>query len=121
MTVQRIIAGLSCLIAGWLLWGALSAVGMLVSRGSPVGDALLNPPTSIIRIAAASLIMLGGALLLAGQGYGQWVYLIGIALFSLMTLAMVLAGADASLWKDEASLSVVFWILFGSHVFTKRS
>ena len=96
-------------------------VNLLVNRGSSVSDALMQPPTSLVRLVAAGLILLGGLAILAGKGVGRWVTLGGILVFTLLAGLMVLSGADPILWTDEAVISGVLWALFAGLAVTKRS
>ncbi|MFN3912586.1 hypothetical protein [Hyphomonas sp.] len=43
--IRRIAAAALALLAAWLFWQGLSAVLIITSRGSPLDDALLQPPT----------------------------------------------------------------------------
>lgn len=121
MSVRQIIGLLLALVGGWLFWGGASTVNILVNRGSSLSDALLQPPTSLLRLLATGLILIGGLAVLAGKGMGRWIALLGILLFSLLAGLMILAGADSVMWADEAVISGVLWLLFLGLVITKRS
>ena len=121
MSVRRAIGLILALIGGWLFWGGVSAVNILVNRGSSLSDALMQPPTSLLRLLATGLVLIGGLAVLAGKGMGRWIALIGILLFSLLGGLMILAGADSVMWADEAVISGVLWALFLGLVITNRS
>ena len=121
MSARRIIGLLFAMLGGWLFWGGAATVNLLVDRGSSLSDALMQPPTSMVRLVAAGLILLGGLAILAGKGVGRWVTLGGILVFTLLAGLMVLSGADPILWTDEAVISGVLWALFAGLAVTKRS
>ncbi|MDX1292645.1 MAG: hypothetical protein R3265_07535 [Hyphomonas sp.] len=121
MSIRRIIGLVLALMGGWLFWGGTRSVAMLVNRGSGLSDALMQPPTSLVRLVATGLILLGGLALLAGQGFGRWVALAGILVFTLLAGLMAASGADPILWADEAVTCGVFWVLFVGVSLTKRS
>ena len=107
-------------LSGWLLWGGVHTVNVIVSRGSPLSDALLSPPTSLLRIAGTAIALIGGLLALFGKPFGALVSLIGVALFVLLTASMALSGADAVLWMDEAVCSGILVVLTGTLFFRPR-
>ena len=121
MSGRRIIGLVLALLGGWLFWGGAATVNMLVNRGSGLSDALMQPPTSLVRLVATGLILLGGLAVMAGKGFGRWVALAGILVFTLLAGLMVLSGADPILWTDEVVITGVFWVLFAGLVVTKRS
>ena len=95
-------AGLVMLGIGlWLGWEGVHPVLTIVERGSDLGNALFNPPTSFIRILAAALMALGGLLVLTTLRYGGVIAAIGSILFALLGALMALSGADSGLWMDE--------------------
>jgi hypothetical protein len=101
--VLRRLSGLAlALIAAWLLWGGIHTVNVIVSRGSPLSDALLSPPTSLLRIVGTAIEPLGALF-----------SLIGVAIFALLAATMVLSGADPVLWTDEVVFSGVLVVLTG--------
>ncbi|MBD3769239.1 MAG: hypothetical protein IE925_03765 [Rhodobacterales bacterium] len=112
--VLRRLAGLAlAAIALWLLWGGIHTVNVIVSRGSPLSDALLSPPTSLLRILGTFIAVLGGLLAAGGKRFGAVLSLIGVAVFVLLAASMVLSGADSSLWMDEAVFSGILVVLTG--------
>ncbi|MBK8197540.1 MAG: hypothetical protein IPK75_04150 [Acidobacteria bacterium] len=119
--IRRIIAALLAAIALWLLWQGVSAVQLLVSRGSPLDDALLQPPTSLWRIAAAALALIGGALAALNLKGGGWLAMIGAILFAALAGAMAGMGTAARMWMDEAIAGGLMIVLAGGLAFVKRS
>jgi hypothetical protein len=112
--VLRRLSGLAlALIAAWLLWGGIHAVNVIVSRGSPLTDALLAPPTSLLRIVGTAIALFGGLLAVAAKPLGALFSLIGVGIFVLLAASMVLSGADPVLWKDEAVFSGILVVLMG--------
>ncbi|MEH6741960.1 hypothetical protein [Hyphomonas sp.] len=121
MSIRRVIGLALALVGGWLFWGGAATVNILVNRGSSLSDALMQPPTSLVRLVATGLVLLGGLAIMAGKGSGRWIALAGILLFTLLAGLMVASGADPILWTDEAVISGVLWVLFVGLVVTKRS
>lgn len=120
MSLPRTISGLTLLVSAWLFWGGFHAVDLVVSRGSNLSDALLSPPTSLIRLLATSMLILGAVMELFGRSMGRWIILIGTLLFCLMTVLMM-ASAESILWWDEAIYSGVLAALTAALLVTKRS
>lgn len=120
MDIRRLAGLLLAAFAGWLLWGGLQAVSMIVSRGSPLSDALFAPPTSVMRIAGTALAVIGGLLAFLRLPFGALASLIGTGIFILMTAAMVLSGASSTLWWDEAAFSGALLVLTGLLLFHPR-
>lgn len=118
--IRRIAGVIVALIAAWLLWEAVFAVQLIVSRGSPLSDALMNPPTSAWRIVAGGLGVAGGGLAALRQPFGGVLGLIGGLLF--IALAVVLAGATAngSLITSESLAGLGMVLLSGVILFTRR-
>jgi len=118
----RKLAGVAlAILAAWLLWQGVSAVSMIVSRGSPLDDALLQPPTSLWRILAASLALLGGLLAVVNIKGGAWLGMTGAVLFAALPGAMAALGTDSSLWMDEVYSGAAIIVLAGGLAFFKRS
>lgn len=107
MNTRMIAAAALVLIAAWLFWQGLSAVIMITQRGSPLGDALMQPPTSMIRLLASAIVLIGGLLALARRAGGAIVATIGTLLFLLLPVLMAAAGTDSAMWMDEAIYSVL--------------
>lgn len=121
MTLRQY-AGLAlAVIAAWLLWQGIEAVMLLTSRGSPLSDALLSPPTSLWRIVAALFAFGGGLLAAFRMPFGAVFALVGSLLFFMLGLALMLAGTDASIWMDEMIFSAVMLILCGVLLLRKRA
>jgi hypothetical protein len=117
----RSLAGLLIALAGaWLLWGGINAVNALTMRGSPLDAALLEPPTSLIRIIAAALVLFGGLSAMAKKPGGAWLAGIGTGLFTLLAALMALSGADIGMWRDEAVWSAALIIGAAALVFVRR-
>lgn len=98
----RRVAGLAMLGLGlWLGWNGLHPVMMIVDRGSDLSSALFDPPTSIIRLASAGLMVLGGGLIALSVRGGAVLATIGAVLFGALGGLMAASGADSELWMDE--------------------
>ena len=119
--IRRLAGGALALIALFLLWQGVSAVQLIVSRGSPLDDALLQPPTSLWRIVAAGLAALGGVLAALNIKGGGWFAVPGAILFAALPGAMAAMGTDSSLWMDEVISGGVMLVLAGALAFVKRS
>ena len=119
--IRRIAGGLLALIAAWLLWQGVSAVQLIVSRGSPLDDALLQPPTSLWRIVAAGLALAGGVMAALNLKGGSWPAMTGAVLFAAMAGVMAGMGASSTLWMDEAAFGAVMIALAGVLAFVRRS
>ena len=107
MNIRILIGVALAFLSAWLLWQGLSAVIMITSRGSPLSDALLQPPTSLVRIVAASVVLLGGLVAVAQRPGGAWLAAIGTVLFALLPIMMAATGTASRLWADEAVVSLV--------------
>jgi len=98
----RQVAGLVMLGLGlWLGWGGVHPVLIIVERGSDLSNALFNPPTSIIRIISAALMIVGGLMVILKARFGGKVAAIGSIFFAILGGLMALSGADSGLWMDE--------------------
>ena len=107
MNARMLAAAALSLLSAWLLWQGLSAVIMITGRGSPLGDALLQPPTSLIRILGASIVLIGALLALAQRAGGALLAAVGTVLFLLLPVLMAASGADSGMWMDEAIFSAL--------------
>ena len=107
MNTRMLAAAALSLLSAWLLWQGLSAVIMITGRGSPLGDALLQPPTSLIRILGASIVLIGALLALAQRAGGALLAAVGTVLFLLLPVLMAASGADSGMWMDEAIFSAL--------------
>lgn len=119
--IRKLAGAALAILAAWLLWQGVSAVSMIVSRGSPLDDALLQPPTSLWRILAAGLALLGGLLAALNIKGGAWLGMTGAVLFAALPGAMAALGTDSSLWMDEVYSGGVMVVLAGALAFVKRT
>lgn len=120
MLTRRLAGLVGLAVASWMFWEALRSVLFVLASGSDLANALFSPPTSIMRLAGTALMMLGGMLAILAQRGGAWLFTGGALLFALMTVAMVLSGADRSLWSDEAILAPFLLVIAGVLVFCHR-
>ncbi|MEM8617407.1 MAG: hypothetical protein AAGF20_10780 [Pseudomonadota bacterium] len=102
---RRFFSGLMLLLGGWLFYGAVRAVYLIMERGSGLAPALFEPPTSAIRLFASAMMLVGGLFGLLKWPYGGSLALIGAAVFTALGALMAASGAHRALWGDE--------ILFG--------
>lgn len=114
MALRRLSGLLLAVAAGWLLYGGLHTVDIIMSRGSSLSDALLSPPTSLLRIAGTALAVLGGLIALLRLPFGALIALVGTGMFVLLTATMALSGANSVLWMDEAVYSGILVLLTGA-------
>jgi hypothetical protein len=119
--IRRIAGAALALLAAWLLWQGIAAVDLIVSRGSPLDDALLQPPTSLWRILASGLALIGGALAALNIRGGAWLGMTGAILFAALGGALAAMGTDSSLWMDEVICGAVMIALAGALALMKRS
>ena len=80
----------------------------------------MQPPTSLWRIVAASIALIGGLLVAAKFPGGGPVAAIGALLFAALGGAMVAMGTDSSMWMDEVVSGGILIILAGALLFLKR-
>ena len=113
MVLRRLAGFALAVIAAWLLWGGIHTVNVIVARGSPLSDALLSPPTSLLRIAGTGVAVIGGLLACMGKPFGAVLSLIGTGVFLLLAATMALSGANSVLWMDEAVFSGILVVLTG--------
>lgn len=118
--IRQTAAGLLAVLSLWLLWQGLEGVLVLLSRGSPLTDALLSPPTSLWRILAAGLAVAGGIMGLLGLKRDFWVAGAGAILFTALGLMLAAMGTAMSLWLDEILAGLVMAALTAILVFVKR-
>ncbi len=108
----RQIAGIAWLGLGvWIAYGALYAVHFFVSRGGSLDSALLEPPTSLLRLIGAGLLCFGGSLVGLRMKGGVWVGLSGAAMITILGVLMASAGALQDLWIDEILIGVAAGVL----------
>jgi len=111
MNIRLIAAAALSLLAAWLFWQGLSAVVMITGRGSPLGDALMQPPTSMIRLLGSAIVLIGGLLAVAQRAGGAILAATGTLLFLLLPILMAAAGTDSIMWMDEAIYSALLILL----------
>ncbi|WOR14695.1 hypothetical protein RYZ27_13020 [Hyphomonas sp. FCG-A18] len=98
----RRLAGLGLLVLGlWLFWGAVQAVLAFTSRGGPLMSALMEPPTSLIRLIGTGLMLIGGFMTLLKLRLGGSTGLLGALVFAALGGLMAAMGTDSALWLDE--------------------
>ena len=88
MNIRLIAAAALSLLAAWLFWQGLSAVIMITGRGSPLGDALMQPPTSMIRLLGSAIVLIGGLLAAAGTDSVMWM---DEAIYSALLIVLTIA------------------------------
>ena len=120
MLIRRFAGLVGLAVSAWLFWEALHAVIVIVGRGSDLASSLFEPPTTIMRLTATALMMLGGLLAIAAVRGAAWLFSAGALVFALMTGAMAGMGADYSLWSDEAILAPFLLVISGLFIFTHR-
>ena len=120
MTLRRLCGLLLAVLAAWLLWGGIHAVNVVMARGSSLADAVLSPPTGLLRLVGSTFALLGGLIAFADKPSGAWIASLGTAIFVLLTALMIGLGASSVLWWDEAVYSVVLVLLTGLLVFQVR-
>lgn len=118
--VRRIAGVLVALIAAWLLWEALHAVQLIVSRGSPLDQALMNPPTSAWRLAAGTLAVAGGILAALRLPFGGILGVIGGLLFVALAALLAAMTANGSLITPDSIAGLAIVLLSGVILFTRR-
>lgn len=118
--IRKLAGAALAILAAWLLWQGVSGVSIIVSRGSPLDDALLQPPTSLWRIVATSLALPGGLLAALNIKGGAWLGITGAVLFAALPGAMAAMGADPSLWMDEVYSAAAMIVLAGALAFIRR-
>jgi hypothetical protein len=98
----RRLAGLGLLVLGlWLFWGAVQAVLAFTSRGGPLMSALMEPPTSLIRLVGTGLMSVGGLMTVLKVRSAGAIGLAGAIIFAALGGLIAMTGADRSLWMDE--------------------
>ncbi|MEZ5946370.1 MAG: hypothetical protein R3C13_04230 [Hyphomonas sp.] len=120
MTLRRLAGLLLALLAGYLLWQAVHAIQFVMATGSPLYEAVMDPPTGLLRLLGTGFALIGGLLAFLNKRPGAWVAALGTGIFLLLTVMMVLSGAEAILWRDEAAYSAALLVLTGLLVFQRR-
>lgn len=119
--VRRLI-GLGLLgLGAWLFWGGLEAVIAFTSRGGPLMSALMEPPTSLIRLVGSGLILLGGSLITLKARSGAAAAFVGALIFGGLGALLAAAGSDMGLWLDELIHGGIALVLATTALFLKRA
>ncbi|MFN7179614.1 hypothetical protein [Hyphomonas sp.] len=118
--IRRIAGAIVALIAAWMLWDAIYAVQLIVSRGSPLSDALLNPPTSGWRLVAGGLALGGGLLAALRLPFGGVLGLIGGVLFIALAVVMASLSANSNMITPDSIAGLGVVIVSGVILFTRR-
>lgn len=119
--IRRIAGVLVALIAAWMLWDAIYAVQLIVSRGSPLDQALMNPPTSAWRLFAGVLAVAGGILAVLRLPFGGILGLVGGALFVALAALLAAMTANGSLITPDSIAGLAIVLLSGVILFTRRN
>ncbi|HRK69126.1 MAG TPA: hypothetical protein PKY73_16340 [Hyphomonas sp.] len=119
--IRRIAGVLVALIAAWMLWDAIYAVQLIVSRGSPLDQALMNPPTSAWRLVAGVLAVAGGILAVLRLPFGGILGLVGGALFVALAALLAAMTANGSLITPDSIAGLAIVLLSGVILFTRRN
>ncbi|MFN4024440.1 MAG: hypothetical protein ACK4MQ_06395 [Hyphomonas sp.] len=117
-TIRRIAGLLLAGLSTFLLWQGLEAVIFLLSRGSPLAQAV--DAIGAWRIIAAAVGLIGGLMAAAAIRFGAVVALVGTLLFAALGAAFILFGADSSIWMDEVVGAAGMAVLTGILLFVKR-
>lgn len=120
MLVRRLAGLVGAGVAAWMFWETITPIMRQISFGSDLATELLNPPVSLLRLIATTLMILGGLIAAAAIRGAVYVFSAGALLFALMTGAMVAMGADYTLWSDEAILAPFLLIICGLLIFCHR-
>ena len=119
--VRRVIAIALLILGAWLFWGAVQAVLAFTSRGGPLMSALMEPPTSLIRLIGTGLMALGGVLAALNLRAGGLAGLVGAIIFAGLGGLIALAGAERSIWIDELVLGGIGIALAGGLLSLRRA
>ena len=117
--IRRALALIILCVGLYLFHSASFYHGILAARG--VGDwaSLSGDAPFLLRFAGAGLLVFGGAFALRSGRTGTLVTLMGTLCFVLLTVAMIVMGADRSLWQDEAIWALAL-ILLSAGLFAFR-
>lgn len=108
--LAKLAAAVAFIVAALDAYGSLKAIHMIMSRGSSLSDALLSPPSSVLRLAGSLLLVFGTGLYLIVQRYANWIIWLGIIVYLTLTIALASASLSADMWADEAFRSALFLI-----------
>lgn len=119
--IRRLIGLVLLGLGVWLFWEGLQAVLAFTSRGGPLMSALVEPPTSLIRLLGAGLILLGGFLIVVRVRSGGLAALVGAIIFAGLGGLLAAAGTDLDLWLDEVIQGGTAFVLATATLFLKRT
>ncbi len=117
---RRIAAAAMLVLGLWLSYDALYAIILIVGRGSSLTDALLAPPSGMIRVMGAGLMSIGGLMALLSQRGGGILATIGATLILGLAGLIAAAGADPSLWMNTALYGISAIVLSALLLTSKR-
>lgn len=118
---MRIILAILMLALGlWLFHDVSVYQGVLAARGQGDLDALTGNAPFMMRFAGSLLILVGSAVSLRWKWPGWIILALGVAIHVLLVAAMVLMGADISLWQRDAMLTAGLLII-SAGLFTLKS
>lgn len=100
--MRRIIGYVLAAFGAWLAWAGIEGLRFSLATGSDLSSALMEPPTTLLRLAGGGLIACGGLIAGLNLKIGGAVALIGALLFALLAGAMAGSGAAPEMWTDEA-------------------
>ncbi len=120
MSWRRLAAVLVVIVAGWLLWRGIYPVSLLMSRGSDLGPALFEPPTSLWRIAAGLFCLIGGLLAVAKLPGGAWLAGLGAFLYLLLSVTLGLMAGEMVAWQVDLAASLALLAGAAILVFMRR-
>jgi hypothetical protein len=118
--IRRIAGVLVALIAVGMLWNAIRAILFIVSLGSPLSNALMDPPTSAWLLVAGGVALVGGVLAALRLPFGGVLGLIGGALFVALAVVMATMTANGSLITPDSIAGVAIVVLSVAILFTRR-
>ena len=101
MDFRRFAALVMLCLGAFLAYNGVHPLLTIMSRGSDLASALFQPPTTIIRLVGAGLMLLGGGLAVFRIKFGGTIALIGAVLFTALGAMMAAAGTDQVMWMDE--------------------
>ena len=102
MVLRRVAALIVLGIGAWLLYGGLNAMFTIMGRGSDLANAIFDPPTTFIRLLAASLMVIGGLMAGLQLKTGGIIGLIGSAILGLLGTLLLLSTSNYLDGIDEA-------------------
>ena len=111
MLVRQLAASVMLGLGVWLAYGGIHALLTITERGSDLMNALFDPPTTIIRLVASGLMVIGGLIAVLKLKGGGLIALAGSILFAALAALMAASGADQGLWMDEALYGMAVLVL----------